>query len=358
MAILAVLACHLVLVTPWGRASMVESGFGGSVGFAKVLENGLLGVNLFFVLSGFVLFRPYACGGRRMQSRSDAIHFYRRRIARLYPLYLLGVLIPLGMRYPFADFLDLLKCLGLLLTGTFVFSSEYHVPRFNTPLWSLGPELWFSVLFPLLVIARRRWNWTRVLATVAAASLAARWWAPAPVSAWLGETEALGPIPTGARLFAALVIGRLDDFVLGAFLAEVHERGLLSGAVTLRWPLLATAVGMFLAVVPWRHGAWPWATPWTPLQNTLVQAGVTALVVATLEWPAGLGQRLLWSPGLRYAGVMCYSLYIWHAPVMNAFLVRTVSWDRLGMWALLTLGISLATAAFVERVIPPRRATN
>ena len=168
VAILAVLACHLVVVTPWGRNALAGPGLEGTAGLAKALENGLLGVNLFFVLSGFVLFRPFADGSRPLRSGVDVRGFLGRRLARLGPMFLLAVLVPLAMRFPYAELLDLLACLAWMFSGLFVFSPEHHVPRFNTPLWSLGSELWFSLLFPFVVMARRRWGWRTVLPAVAA----------------------------------------------------------------------------------------------------------------------------------------------------------------------------------------------
>jgi peptidoglycan/LPS O-acetylase OafA/YrhL len=352
VAILAVLACHLVVVTPWGRNALAGPGLEGTAGLAKALENGLLGVNLFFVLSGFVLFRPFADGSRPLRSGADVRGFLGRRLARLGPMFLLAVLVPLAMRFPYAELLDLLACLAWMFSGLFVFSPEHHVPRFNTPLWSLGSELWFSLLFPFVVMARRRWGWRAVLPAVAVGSLLARFWAPAPIGAWLPAAQEAAPGIASLKLFAALVLGRLDDFVLGAFLADLHARGALDRAVPFRWPLLGGAVSAFAVTVPWRHGEWSGWNGASPFLNTWVQLGVAAAVVALIVWPRGFVRRVLWAAPLRFAGVICFSLYVWHAPVMNAFLVRTVSWDRLGMWAVLTFGLSLTTAIWVERVLP------
>src|SRR5690242_8532584 len=66
----------------------------GRLGPLEVLgSSGWLGVNLFFFLSGFVLYYPYLLGRRRMESLADVRWFLRHRAERLLPLYLfIGVL--------------------------------------------------------------------------------------------------------------------------------------------------------------------------------------------------------------------------------------------------------------------------
>src|SRR4051812_44273760 len=86
LAILAVVYAHAAAYrTPpgwhavhWGEYTILP--------FA-VLSNGWLGVNLFFVLSGFVLFLPYERSSRTMATLSDLKWFYAHRFQRLMPLY-------------------------------------------------------------------------------------------------------------------------------------------------------------------------------------------------------------------------------------------------------------------------------
>jgi peptidoglycan/LPS O-acetylase OafA/YrhL len=60
-------------------------------------------VNLFFILSGFVLFLPYAAGQRVMASWADVRHFYGRRFLRLMPLYYFAAVVILVLAGPMLD---------------------------------------------------------------------------------------------------------------------------------------------------------------------------------------------------------------------------------------------------------------
>ena len=89
-----------------------------------------------------------------MSSSEDGISFCRRRAARLLPLYYLVSLvayifgIPPTAQTP-TSFL-------MLMTVTFNFSLESFFPVYNWVLWSLGIEIWMGLLFPLLLLARRK----------------------------------------------------------------------------------------------------------------------------------------------------------------------------------------------------------
>jgi peptidoglycan/LPS O-acetylase OafA/YrhL len=354
IAIVAVLLCHLTGVVPWCRTKVLEPGFADGRWLAKAMENGMFGVDLFFILSGFVLYLPFAGGRRDIGCGADAIRFYRHRIARIYPLFILAVLLPLGLRHPFVSPWDLLVELELMFSGLFVFSAGNYMPDYNTPLWSLGTEIWFGALFPALVVIRRIAGWPTLLAGTAMVSLVCRGWAPSPVGEWLPAAVDAGPHVVAAKLCSALVLGRLDDFVLGMYLAELHVLGVLDRLRPWRWALLGSGAAAFALTVPWRGGAWNGVGPGSPWLISLVQAGSAGLLIAWLTWPPGMMRALLWNAPLRMAGVMCFSIYVWHAPVMNAFLSRVFTWDRFWVWLILTTAISLATAAFVERVIPVR----
>jgi peptidoglycan/LPS O-acetylase OafA/YrhL len=125
----------------------------------SLLSNGWVGVNLFFVDSGFVLFLPFANSERHIASWADIRQLYIRRAWRLLPLYyvvllsgfLLAVLLK---RWAYVTPLEIITC----LTCTFPFHSSTWVPSSNMVLWSLGVEVWFSLSFPFLVLAIARYG--------------------------------------------------------------------------------------------------------------------------------------------------------------------------------------------------------
>ncbi len=100
-----------------------------------LLTSGWLGVNLFFVLSGFVLFLPYRMGTREFSRPDNIVGFYRHRAARLFPAYYFCVLAILGLQA--GNGLDDVKYLREvfgLLTWTFPFMPDLYSPPAN---WAL-----------------------------------------------------------------------------------------------------------------------------------------------------------------------------------------------------------------------------
>lgn len=128
------------------------------------LEHGDLGVALFFMLSGFILFYSYQ---GNLQTRADLYKFLIARVARLYPVYLLAILIaiPLHARLP--------RGVELLI---FPMLQSWVPPVSDTgyswivQAWTLSVEAFFYCCFPLLLMLLRRVSSRATLWSIAAAS--------------------------------------------------------------------------------------------------------------------------------------------------------------------------------------------
>jgi peptidoglycan/LPS O-acetylase OafA/YrhL len=108
----------------------------------KILENGNLGVNFFFILSGFILTHVYL-----NKKPLNLKEFYLKRIKRIYPLYLLALFISILIFKinPINNLIDvLLNIFGL----QYFFESSNII---NIPSWSVGYEMFFYLLFPYLL---------------------------------------------------------------------------------------------------------------------------------------------------------------------------------------------------------------
>ena len=134
-----------------------------------LLRSGYIWVDGLLLLSGFVLYLPYA----RQKSAPNISAFYRRRLVRILPSYLLciGVLFALALirgdyASPKAAALDLAA--HLTFTHT-LFPFSYHATPLNGALWTLGVEMQFYWLFPLLARLFRRWPRLTYAAMTAAA---------------------------------------------------------------------------------------------------------------------------------------------------------------------------------------------
>ncbi len=265
-----------------------------------VLEGGWLGVNLFFFLSGFVLYLPYARGSRRMDGPKAAWTFVAHRLRRLLPLYYIAGLLSLGfgLVQPFdIGAPGAWKQLLTFLTVTFNFFPDTFMPIHNWVLWSLGIEVWFSLLFPFLLPVHRRWP-VATLAVAVVLALAMRYAGTVPFNGnvlnWIADS-----LPA-----------RLPDFLTGMLAVDL----MLRRPAWTRHPLTPLA-GLGLCVT----GAWLWHA-WflgeLPAKaaagfTLLLDAGFLLVAVFLLARRTWLSQALAVWP-MQVIGAMCYSLYIWH----------------------------------------------
>lgn len=340
IAILAVLFCHSVSGTV-PRSGPFLSWGGLDIPLSALITNGWTGVNLFFILSGFVLYLPYAAGERTMTDWRDGFAFYRRRCRRLLPLFYVAAVAVLAFHATEGMTAAYLNEAAWLLSLAFMLSASHFGPSFNIPLWSIGVEILFSLLFPAIVLRARsiglgRWLWIAL-----ALSLAAR------ILGFLSFPNA-----DGASFQADNIACRLDEFVLGMMLAKLHAEGRLP-----RRPRIFAVAGVGLIAAAWigfdlcLHEIWP------PLVraglNDVLDAGFAAIIVAALAPRSRVAAALSWAP-LQVLGMMCYSLYIWHWPVLMAVAPdrAALSWTAfaaaIAAFLLLTLGISGLSYRFIE----------
>ena len=169
------------------------------------LTCGWQGVNLFFFLSGFVLALPYLSGRRTMGSLAEIGQFYKRRAMRLLPLFYIVCLcsfVFLENDYAPKRILGLLATFSLL----FNFSPRTFSPAVNWVFWSIGVEIWFSVIFPLMLIAYSRFKGFALILAVIAISVSVR---AVGYRIYPHADTALH------NYISDSVVGRLDDFALG-----------------------------------------------------------------------------------------------------------------------------------------------
>jgi peptidoglycan/LPS O-acetylase OafA/YrhL len=291
-----------------------------------------LGVILFFVLSGFLLYRGFV-RHLRADSRPDLARYLKRRAARILPAYyvalagsfllLWGSGVP-GLGLPPAHELPLFA----------VFGQNYSASSFLTldsPTWTLCIEVGFYVLLPLLVVAllRIRAGW-RFQAGVIAAMVAAG-------LAWRAAVLALGAGPIWDNMLPAW----LPYFAFGMAVAlwvEHAEPERLPALQTAAWALgggaLIAANGVF--------GVTEAGTPGSHLVGDL-PAGVGFAVLTALALigtgPAAAWMRLRW---LIAVGVVSYGFYLWHLPLL--FFLRGIHPEG-GFLATLGFALPLALVA-------------
>ena len=119
---------------------------------AHFFKEGFVGVSFFFILSGFII--AYNYQKKLLEKTTTKRTFWIARIARIYPLHLLTLLIAacIGGYVQYSDTMDWIKH---VVASTFLlqpfFPSANYFFSFNSPSWSLGCEQLFYFCFPLII---------------------------------------------------------------------------------------------------------------------------------------------------------------------------------------------------------------
>ena len=309
---------------------------------------GFLGVDLFFVLSGFLVTGVLLSEIDRT-GRLRLGNFYSRRVRRLLPAALVAIVVTC---LAFVLVLPVTERVSLVADGqrSLLYVANWHflsqsgdyfaADADQSPFlhfWSLAIEEQFYLAFPLLLLlltrAGRRWTFVVLVGTLLASVAAQVVWAQVdPTHAYYG-TDARIYQPLAGSVLALLLVHRPDQRAVG------------------RWGVVApVALGAFLLL---SSGLVP-MEPW--LRGLLATVVAVTLVASVVLAGSGRLAGALSHPVPVYLGQISYGTYLWHWPVIK-LLEETVT-TRPVLVAALALPVSTALAAlsnqFVER--PVRRS--
>lgn len=245
------------------------------------------GVAVFFVISGFVLYRPFVAARYGQSRRPGVATYLRRRFLRIIPAYWLALtVLTLAFSLPDVFTHDWWRYYGLLQIY------EHHTSVNGMRVaWTLCIEISFYVILPLYALLADRVARTPVREF---ALLGAIYLIPT-LGFLLIDTHAIGSYPDNTLL------GTCDWFALGMALALLSVQGV---KIRTRYALLGCAV-MFPAMVALQ----------APFPNHIA-TGLFAISVVTLAVLTPTPPRLLgWKP-LMWLGVVSYGIYLWHATLI------------------------------------------
>ena len=316
MAILAVCIFHMTVMTPTCGLDRV---------WARIGLFGWAGVDLFFVLSGFLI------TGILLESKGAPNYFrsfYARRVLRIFPLYYAALTLFVVVLPHFGS----LRAHALAPSDGsplwyWAYLCNYSIAwRHSFPhgplsvTWSLAIEEQFYLIWPALVLLLSRRQLITACFTVGVLSLLAR-----ADLVWR-HADWISPY--------VLTPCRMDSLAAGALIAAAARGpgGLRSILPYARWGGIVSVllmVGLFV----WVGAEWQFRGPGQIFGYTLLAALFASMLPIAIALPAGnIAERFLSSRLMRLFGRYSYAMYLFHQPVRTLLRERVLSperWPRL-----------------------------
>ncbi|HEY3810626.1 MAG TPA: acyltransferase [Acidimicrobiales bacterium] len=364
------------------------SGFTGRSGLGRYTSRLEIGVSVFFVISGFLLYRPFAVAHFRGTPAPDARRFWVRRLRRIIPAYWVAFLV---VSYVLQA--DTVRHAWWSLPIYLGFAQIY-LPNYTltgiTQAWSVCTEMTFYLTLPL---------WATLMGRLGAAGPSSRRRPAGPFRRHRHRPAAhpRRPVDTQLRVelagLASLVVvglayriwvlqmhtslsttmpnwlpGFVDLFALGmllavvsAYLAQTDHRPAWLWHPALPWASWALAAGAFVAVGNIRLPLIPIYQ--SPVGISLVRQTLYGLFALFLVLPAvfgpqdrGLLRGLLRAQPVALIGLVSYGVYLWHEAALMLFLrwtgdhlFRIPLWQLFGAVGGMALLAATASYVVVER---------
>jgi peptidoglycan/LPS O-acetylase OafA/YrhL len=307
IAIMSVVLHHFL-----GIVSIRMSGTWPPVGWEKnplmvLLVHGNFGVPLFFVISGFILSLPFAERRLRQQPPPSLSKFYLRRVTRLEPPYIINLLLlfmaeGLLSRGSWVPWPHLVASMAYL--HNLIYGSQSTI---NGVAWSLEVEIQFYLITPFLVSifsvvspCRRR---GALLVAIIAGGLVSQFVLPGGVDHWNGDRWRLS------------LVNYIQYFLAGFLLSDLYLTSHATpsaGRWGTCWDIIAAIAWAALGLI---------VCSFMYLQTLLPLLILIAYLGAFKSRWFRAGLRI---PCVYLVGGMCYTIYLWHQPLM-------MTWGKIGM---------------------------
>lgn len=251
------------------------------------------GVDLFFVLSGFIIYRAL------LHKPVSYPSFLRRRVQRLYPTFLavlstylvLSLLIPSESKIP----AQVGSAVTYIVENILLLPGFFSITPIVTVAWSLSFEFAFYIMVPLVVLALGRSEADRPRRIVILALI------------WIALFLSLTFLAQGSHI-------RMLSFLSGMLLQEALASRALQGRLTRIGQFISVAC--FVITISYRYTGHP--GPITgPVSTALMSLSIFVFVFYSLDYQGGLQKLFTWSP-LRYWGNISYSYYLAHGITLKA----------------------------------------
>jgi len=285
------IAAVMVMLYHFNTAALLDGRLG------NLMSNGYLMVDLFLVLSGFVLTLNYGHLFEHSLDRSELLRFLYRRLSRIYPLYAVMTLTAsLLVASSLMDRWPGPPVAASALVNLTMLQTLFNVPTLDTPGWSVSAEWIASLCFPFIVLALLRRSWPANVLAMSGALAMLPLIAISP--ALFDEPKRSGFLDIWHYGTPYPVIRCLADFVMGVIAYRALESARLRRC--LGHPGVAGLIGVLTLLLLTVKNADVLIVACFPLLILALQSG---------QHPAA---RLIGAAPFYRLGVISYSIYLVH----------------------------------------------
>jgi len=293
---------------------------------------GHFGVNLFFVISGFILALPFAKRAFNDLPSPDLKGYYLRRVTRIEPPYALCLIAVFLIHWEQSG--EGLRLIPNLIASLFyshglIYGRESLV---NAVTWSLEIEIQFYLLVPLLVLMFRLRNAAArrslLIALIVSFGLLSQWVI----------------YPSGSARLALSLLNFAHYFLTGFLLADLYLTGKLRNAdKRLRWDAVTVAAAAAIIAVLSRFGHFYFLLP---LMVGLLYVGF---------FLGRLSNAFVRTRWIVIIGGMCYTIYLYHILIISNLMTKTIPFASItrpfnldfALQCLMILPVVFAACAFL-----------
>ena len=330
-----------ILLVIWYHLWLVSGYIPVSGPLQSVVENGFLGVDLFFFVSGFCICYPYARARHERAARPPLRQFIERRVWKIVPSYLLALLVfAIVYHARFAGFVDE----ALQFAEHLAFVHVWFWPAFGSfsgPLWTLGVEVQFYVLFALLspLIERRPLlTYGAFVATSVLYRIALAAFGVDNDFAWINQLPAVLDV-FGAGMFGAFAFVQLRG--------EGGPQPRLAACCAIL-ALGSIAFGLNAATAAHSGGSdsvLRWLNAWR-----VTFGPVLMLFALGVAFGSPMLRRIVGLPALGWLSLVSYNAYLWNLEIAVAIQnAGGPAWIVFWLGGLVTLTVAAALTFGFER---------
>ncbi|AKD55976.1 acyltransferase family protein [Spirosoma radiotolerans] len=305
----------------------------------RLFQQGYIGVSVFFVLSGFLIYHRYA-DNYLEQINWSWRRYLQKRFTRIFPLYVLLLLVTIAIRAQLGHSIRFpLVVLNLtLLQGLF----ESYKFSGIAQSWSLTVEVCFYLIAPFLFVGLTRWG--ALCVTIGLVGIGLLLWATIGQLAWHGLFGNLSFV-----LFYTF-FGRSFEFVTGMWLAQWWQQNKVPPSPQTTYNGLFIIAGCLI----WQADLGSHTTSqnglfWSEVvvYNGLLPVGIGLLFVGLLTRPSLLRQFLS-LPTIQRFGESAYAFYLIHIGVVAAGLQK-LDITNYGLLFCMLAGIAYGLYNYIEK---------